>query len=59
MSFDKAIEHKKEHRRPYHGGKAVCKSCRNHGGCEWCESNRKHKYRKIEVAMDYREKEIN
>ena len=26
---------------PYHGAKAVAKSCRNHGGCEWCrgESN--------------------
>ena len=40
MSFDKAIEHKKEHRRQYRGGKLIDKNCRNHGACEWCLSNR-------------------
>ena len=45
MSMDKAIQHGKEHRKPYRGGKAVSKRCRNHGGCEWCEENRKHKFR--------------
>lgn len=46
MSLDKAIRHGKEHRKPYRGGKAVSKRCRNHGGCYWCEGNRRHKYRK-------------
>ena len=32
MSLDKAIEHGKEHRKPYRGAKAVDKTCRNHGG---------------------------
>lgn len=44
MSLDKAIEHGKEHRKPYHGSKSIDPSCRNHGGCDWCEGNRKKKY---------------
>lgn len=46
MSLDKAIEHGKEHRKQYKGGKAIDRTCRNHGGCVWCEENRKHKYLK-------------
>lgn len=46
MSLDKAIEHGKEHRKEYNGGKAIDKTCRNHGGCPWCEGNRKYKYLK-------------
>ena len=49
MSLDKAIEHKKEYRKKYYGAKRVSKSCRNHGGCEWCEGNRLHKYKKDEL----------
>ena len=40
MSLDKAIQHKKEKRKPYRGSKAVDCTCRNHGSCSWCESNR-------------------
>ena len=42
MGLDKAIKHKKEHRKPYTGSKAIDKTCRNHGGCQWCEENRKY-----------------
>lgn len=45
MSLDKAIEHKKEKRKPYRGSKAFAPSCRNHGTCTFCEGNRKHKFR--------------
>ena len=45
MSLDKAIEYGKEKRKPYRGSKAIDPSCRNHGGCPWCERNRKHKFR--------------
>jgi len=45
MSLDKSIAHGKEHRKPYRGSKAFDPSCRNHGGCPWCEENRKHKFR--------------
>ena len=45
MSLDKAIEHGKEKRKPYRGAAAFVQSCRNHGGCPWCEEDRKHKFR--------------
>ena len=40
MSLDKAIEHGKEHREPYHGSKVFDRTCRNHGGCPACENDR-------------------
>lgn len=53
MSLDKAIEHKKEHRKKYYGAKAVSKHCRNHGGCPYCENNRLYNYKKKqEIAKD-------
>ena len=45
MSLDKAIEHGKERRKPYYGSKAFDYTCRNHGSCQWCVENRKHKFR--------------
>ena len=47
MSLDKAIEHGKEKRRQYppRSAKAIAPWCRNHGNCEWCKENRKHKFR--------------
>ena len=45
MSLDKAIAHGKEKRKPYRGSKAIDYTCRNHGSCQWCEENRKHKFR--------------
>ena len=50
MSLDKAIEHKKELRKPYRGSKRFDRSCRNHGSCPHCEGNRKHRDRKLEEA---------
>lgn len=49
MSFDAAIEHKKEHRVQYRGVKAVDYTCRNHGSCPWCYGNRTYKNRKREL----------
>ena len=48
MSLRKAIEHGKEHRKPYYGSKDFDRTCRNHGGCPWCEENRKYKNLKRE-----------
>lgn len=45
MSLDKAITHGKEFRKPYKGSKRYDKSCRNHGGCPYCERNRQFKFR--------------
>ena len=48
MSLNKAIESGKEHRYnwQYHFAKRVDKTCRNHGGCIWCEENRTYKDRR-------------
>jgi len=59
MSLNKAIEHGKEHRKQYTGSKAIDKTCRNHGGCEWCEENRKHKYIVKDIAIKERMKEFD
>lgn len=48
MSLDKSIESGKEHRRQYRGSEAVDKTCRCHGGCAYCESNRLHNARREE-----------
>lgn len=42
MSLEKAIKHGKEHRKQYRGRKSFDKTCRNHGGCPWCQMNRQH-----------------
>ena len=53
MSLNKAIEYGKEHRKKYRGSKAIDKTCRNHGSCEWCRDNREYKNRKrIKSAYD-------
>ena len=57
MALNKAIEHHKEYRKPYRGCKAIDKACRNHGGCPWCEENRKYKYIKNSQKMLDRLKE--
>ena len=51
MGLEKAIQHGKEHRKPFGKGygnfaKSIDMSCRNHGGCPWCEGNMTYKYRK-------------
>ena len=50
MSFDKAIEYGKEHRKPYTGAQAIDRSCRNGGTCEWCQGNRHYKNNKREES---------
>lgn len=55
MSLNKAIEHGKEHRKPYRGGKSICRSCRNHGACDWCLGNRLYKYKKRIDKAEFKE----
>lgn len=52
MSLDKAIKYGKEKRKIYRGSKAFDCSCRNHGTCNWCLSNRTHKNNKKIVAAE-------
>lgn len=51
MSLDKAIKSGKEHRKPYYDSRDFDSSCRNHGGCPWCEGNRLHKQRLLELRI--------
>ena len=55
MTLEKAIEHNKEKRKPYRKAKAVDKSCRNHGGCEYCKGNRLYQIRKEKEKANYKE----
>lgn len=53
MALDKAIQYKKEYRKSYFGSKAIDTACRNHGGCPWCEENRKYKnIKRLQKALD-------
>ena len=58
MSLDKAIEHGKEKRKPYRGSKAIDRTCRNHGGCDWCRENRLHKFRDKHIDIDQTVEEV-
>lgn len=57
MSFSKAIAHGKEKRKPYRGAKSYDVSCRNHGSCDYCKSNRlfADKKRRAAAEMDLKE----
>lgn len=58
MSLDKAILSGKEHRQMYRGAKAVDCTCRNHGSCVWCRSNRLYQVQKQDIAARQQFKEI-
>ena len=47
--LDKSIEHRKQ----YHGAKACDKTCRNHGGCEWCKNNRTYRSNKLDEKIKF------
>lgn len=51
MSLDKAVEHGKEHRKPYRGSKAFDPACRNNT-CPWCLSNKLHQQRKEQARAE-------
>ena len=54
MTLDKAIEHKKEKRKPYRGANAVDRTCCNHGSDDWSKSDRLYKNIKRLKSMDDR-----
>lgn len=59
MSLNKAIEHGKEHRKPYRGSKAFDVYCRNHKGCQACLNNRLIQLRRMNEKLKYDMKELN
>lgn len=46
MSFDKYYPKRKDKRKQYRGAKSFDRSCRNHGNCSYCMSNRQHNNKK-------------
>lgn len=48
MSFDNYYPNRKDWRKPYYRSAVFDTSCRNHGGCGYCENRRtfKNKRRK-------------
>lgn len=58
MSHNKAIEHNKEHRKEYRGAKACDVTCRNHGGCSWCEDGRTYSRRRRESVCNEKIREF-
>ena len=58
MSLDKAIEHGKEKRKPYHKSKAFDQSCRNHGSCSYCQENRTFQSKKSLDKIIAQEKDL-
>lgn len=59
MSLDKAIEHGKEHRKPYRGSKVFDVYCRNHKGCQACLNNRFIQMHRMNEKLKYDLKEMN
>jgi hypothetical protein len=50
MSLDKAIEHGKEHRKPYYKSKRFDRTCRHGGTCDCCKGNRMHSTKRRELS---------
>ena len=55
MSLEKAIQHGKEKRKNYRGSEAFDHSCRPHGGCPYCENNRKFSDKKARLKSSRKE----
>jgi hypothetical protein len=50
MSLDKAIEHGKEFRKPYHKAGAADQTCRPGGSCPYCQGNRMYSDKKRDIS---------
>ena len=48
----KAIDNKKEYRKPYRGSKRFDRSCRNHGSCSYCQEGRTHFDKKARLRVE-------
>jgi hypothetical protein len=57
MSLEKAIRYGKEKRKNYYGSEAFDHSCRPHGGCPYCENNRKFADKKARRRANKTEQE--
>lgn len=51
MSLDKAVKSGKEKRKPFAKSEEFDKTCRSHGSCNYCRSNRTHRYAKQALTI--------
>jgi len=58
MGLEKAIQSGKEKRKAYYGSKSFDCSCRNHGDCSWCQSNRHYAIQKKKDSANQQLKEF-
>lgn len=52
MAFDNDYPNRKDKRKSYRNSKAFDRSCRNHGGCPYCEGNRLHVNKRREPFVE-------
>lgn len=50
MAFDNHYPNRKDKRAPYRKSKRFDRSCRNHGSCGYCKSNRTIQAKRVELA---------
>ena len=55
LTWDEATEMGKTYRKDYSKSKAFDRSCRCHGGCPYCEGNRKHNSHRHQPADEVRQ----
>lgn len=55
MSFDANYPNRKDRRKPFRRSKAVDRGCRNHGSCDYCQSNRTHRNKRREPIVTLEE----
>lgn len=51
--LNQAIIHGKEYRKSYRKSKSFDRSCRNHGGCPYCESGRLYNASKNSIKSKF------
>jgi hypothetical protein len=59
MSFDNNYPNRKDKRKPYRKSKRFDRTCRNHGSCDYCKSNRTVQSKKVELAIKEEIKAFN
>ena len=52
MAFDNHYPNRKDRRREYRKSKRFDRSCRNHGGCPYCEANRLYNSKVQQIKLD-------
>lgn len=59
MAFDNYYPNRKDWLKPYRKSKVFDATCRNHGGCPYCEGNRRYSLQKqLDKANSIKKEQI-